>query len=323
MEGAEEKQGDPPSLKRRKLLPCKRLHTLTNVNMVIWEKRGEIWGISSEETADIVISENHEVIQVRRKPKVPTETKEEIPQEVQEVEEQLMMVEEIDKQLTEVQEQLTMNKKLILLNAIKQEIEAIQQLANRKQQLRLNLVKQEIKPEPVSDTVEKDEMTDEQLLQSLCDSLRAEPESEPAASSLSVGATADNSASSSTGPDADVDRNADAPRRLLGRRLQNPPALRRPPQPSSSTRRAIFLCADPQCNNRAGRSDYADCMWCEIHCRGTPSSAAVCSVHYDFPFRCTEPSLWCLNKTSAMYPGCIESKCARHCKSSACLWHRG
>ena len=298
MEGAEEKQGDPPSLKRR-------LYTLTNVNVRKREKRDGIW-VSSEAKADIVVSENQEVIEVRPKQK-------EIPQEVQ----------ENDKQLTEVEQQLMMDKKQQLRNFVKQEIQAEQQLTTAKKQILLNLVKQEIKPEPVSDTVEKDEMTDEQLLQSLCGSLRAEPESEPAASSLSVGATADNSASSSTGPDADVDRNADAPRRLLGRRLQNPPALRPPPQPSSSTRRAIFLCADPQCNNRAGRSDYADCTWCAIHCRGTPSSAAVCSVHYDFPFRCTEPSVWCLNKTSSIYPGCIESKCARHCKSSACLWHCG
>ena len=75
MEGAEEKQGDPPSLKRR-------LYTLTNVNVRKREKRDGVW-VSSEAKADIVVSENHEVVEVRPKQK-------EIPQEVQEVMEEIL-----------------------------------------------------------------------------------------------------------------------------------------------------------------------------------------------------------------------------------------
>jgi len=90
-------------------------------------------------------------------------------------------------------------------------------------------------------------------------------------------------------------------------------------EPTKKSRRDTTGCADPQCRNRC----QADgCRWCAVHCPGLPETADVCKVHYDFPFRCSESSLWCLNKMP-LDGSCIEKKCAKHCMASACPRHLG
>lgn len=149
---------------------------------------------------------------------------------------------------------------------------------------------------------------------------------------------ADNPASSLAGPNADPPwqhwRRDRLQKSLIPLTSKAPaptpppmPADPMPPtEPTKKSRRYTISehkhsggCADPQCRNRC----QADgCRWCAVHCPGLPETADVCKVHYDFPFRCSESSLWCLNKMP-LDGSCIEKKCAKHCMASACPRHLG
>ena len=78
-------------------------------------------------------------------------------------------------------------------------------------------------------------------------------------------------------------------------------------------------CADANCTNRC---ESYGCRWCAAHCPGLPRTSSVCTSHFDCPGRCTEPSIWCMNKMPAD-GSCIEARCANHCMNTACARHFG
>ena len=78
-------------------------------------------------------------------------------------------------------------------------------------------------------------------------------------------------------------------------------------------------CADNCCDKRC---EAYGCLYGAIHCPGTPASAVVCTVHYDFAGRCPEKSFWCLNRVPAD-GSCIENLCGVHCMNTACPRHFG
>ena len=108
-----------------------------------------------------------------------------------------------------------------------------------------------------------------------------------------------------------------------------PPPLSSAPQPVDQTRgsdrkhhRRITVdavCADANCTKRC---ESQGCNWCAVHCPGLPRTAAVCKSHYDFPGRCTELSVRCLNKHPVQLP-CRDDRCASHCMDTACDRHFG
>ena len=108
-----------------------------------------------------------------------------------------------------------------------------------------------------------------------------------------------------------------------------PPPLSSAPQPVDQTRgsdrkrhRRITVdavCADADCTKRC---ESQGCNWCAVHCPGLPRTSAICKSHYDFPGRCTELSVWCLNKHPVLLP-CRDDKCASHCMDTACDRHFG
>ena len=108
-----------------------------------------------------------------------------------------------------------------------------------------------------------------------------------------------------------------------------PPPLSSAPQPVDQTRgsdrerhRRITVdavCADADCTKRC---EPQGCNWCAVHCPGLPRTSAICKSHYDFPGRCTELSVWCLNKHPVLLP-CRDDKCASHCMDTACDRHFG
>ena len=108
-----------------------------------------------------------------------------------------------------------------------------------------------------------------------------------------------------------------------------PPPLSSAPQPVDQTRgsdrkryRRITVdavCADADCTKRC---ESQGCNWCAVHCPGLPRTSAICKSHYDFPGRCTEVSVWCLNKHPVLLP-CRDDRCASHCMDTACDRHFG
>ena len=102
-----------------------------------------------------------------------------------------------------------------------------------------------------------------------------------------------------------------------------PPRQRHLPRRRRRTNTTHFCLADDQCGcvrritGCIGRVVY-ECIGCAVHCPRLPGTDDVCTEHYDFPWRCTETSLWCLNKYSAE---CLDFKCALHCMERDCRWH--
>ena len=106
-----------------------------------------------------------------------------------------------------------------------------------------------------------------------------------------------------------------------------PPRQRHLPRRRRRTHTTHFCLADLQCGcvrrstGCIGRVVH-ECIGCAVHCPRLPGTADFCTEHYDFPWRCTETSLWCLN----IYPpdgSCRERKCGDHCLTSACGRHFG
>ena len=94
-----------------------------------------------------------------------------------------------------------------------------------------------------------------------------------------------------------------------------------PPEAKRPCRRTVgILCADADCKEFC---EDGECRWCAVHCPNTPGTASICISHYDFPQRCTEASIWCLNKRPGMMPRCRDDKCANHCMDTACTRHYG
>ena len=76
-------------------------------------------------------------------------------------------------------------------------------------------------------------------------------------------------------------------------------------------------CADNSCGTYC---EHFECLYCAVHCTGTPRTDPVCPVHYDYPFRCKVDTEWCMNH----YPAdgsCADSLCAMHCNNPACERH--
>ena len=96
------------------------------------------------------------------------------------------------------------------------------------------------------------------------------------------------------------------------------------PTPSAAPPRKTpfrkLKCASSGCSpNR--KAD--ECIWCAYHCPGTEHSANVCPVHYNFPFRCTEESIFLPEQVCGKNPLCIDLKCGDHCKMPDCPRHNG
>ena len=78
-----------------------------------------------------------------------------------------------------------------------------------------------------------------------------------------------------------------------------------------------------------------DCGWCSHHCprstRGRTTAdymthrlfdlADLCTVHWNFPFRCTKPEKWCLNKHPCEWPFCSMDRCGDCCDDFRCPHH--
>ena len=94
-----------------------------------------------------------------------------------------------------------------------------------------------------------------------------------------------------------------------------PPADQPPRKPKATQHKRQVIAARCQRRGcRENREDW-DCVYCAKCCPRHPNySAVVCKPHFDYPFRCQEPSKWCLG-FRPMNDSCCWNLCGDCCKS--------